>query len=119
MSAELDPTVNERSDIIWIRAWEKSTPYYPTGLSSSHGEEAAYDPVLKKKMCDLGLILVGELKGRTDPNQVTLFGGSGTGPNSGLGLQFAAVGQQGYSKALGLGRGYEVPTDLSLEDVHP
>jgi ornithine cyclodeaminase/alanine dehydrogenase-like protein (mu-crystallin family) len=119
MSAELDPMVNERADIIGIRAWEKSLPYYPPGLSSPRGEEATYNPSLEKKMRDLGSILAGKLEGRTDPSQVTMFGGSGTGPSSGLGLQFAAVGQLVYRKALELGRGYDVPSDLFLEDVHP
>ncbi|MFQ5683155.1 MAG: ornithine cyclodeaminase family protein [Candidatus Binatia bacterium] len=119
MSAELDPMVNERADIIGIRAWQRSAPYYPPGLSSSRGEEAVYDPLLEKKMRDLGSILAGRLEGRTDPSQVTLFGGSGTGPSSGLGLQFAAVGQLVYHKALKLGKGYDVPTELFLEEVHP
>jgi alanine dehydrogenase len=63
--------------------------------------------------------VTGKKKGRSNSEQITLFGGSGTGGSSGLGIQFAAVAHRIYESAVQKGIGREIPTDWFLEDVHP
>ena len=79
----------------------------------------SFKPEWGSKLRQLGEIVAGVAQGRETPDQVTLFGGSGTGPSSGLGIQFAAVGALIYQEARQRGLGYEVPSELFLEDVHP
>ena len=59
------------------------------------------------------------MTGRTTDQEITLFGGSGTGPSSGLGIQFAAVGKIVYDLARKRRLGHEIPTDWLTELHHP
>ena len=70
-------------------------------------------------MQELGKIMIGEDLGSTSENMITSFGGSGTGPSSGLGIQFAAVGNLVYKRAGQENIGQELPINWFLEDVHP
>ncbi len=71
------------------------------------------------KFVALGEIAAGRKKGRTSDQDITLFGGSGTGPSSGLGIQFAAVGKVVYDAAGKRGLGHEIPTSFLTEVHHP
>jgi ornithine cyclodeaminase/alanine dehydrogenase-like protein (mu-crystallin family) len=59
-------------------------------------------------------LLSGRIAGRTSDDQSTAFIN-----NSGLGLQFAAVGAHLYERAIATGVGQELPTDWFTETVHP
>jgi ornithine cyclodeaminase/alanine dehydrogenase-like protein (mu-crystallin family) len=59
-------------------------------------------------------LVAGKIKGRTSPDQVTVFNN-----NTGAGTQFAAVGAAVLKRARSMGLGREVPTEWFLEDVSP
>lgn len=63
---------------------------------------------------ELGALLAGRSPGRTGPDQVTVFAN-----NTGMGLQFAAVGSVVLRNAEAKGLGREVPTAWFLEDTTP
>src|SRR5262249_30935531 len=63
---------------------------------------------------DLGELVSGQVPGRTDPAQKTLFLNS-----IGVGAQFAAVGHHIYTLARERGLGHELPIDWFVETVHP
>ncbi len=117
---ELDDLTHERADIIVTRAAEQSTHWAPPHATIAemhlHGSPPA---AWTMKLRELGKVMTGAQPGRTAPDQITLFGGSGTGPSSGLGIQFAAVGAVIYRRAREQGLGQEVPGALFLQDVHP
>lgn len=70
-------------------------------------------------MCDwsavpgLGAVIVGEAEGRTDPDGITCF------YNSGMGIQFAAVGRVIYDIAEAEDLGRELPTEVFTQEYHP
>lgn len=116
---ELDNVTHERADVIVTRAREQSLHFSSGPISSDVMQRGDWEPEWDNKLQELGKIMIGEAPGRTDADQITLFGGSGTGPSSGLGIQFAAVGSIIYKKACEKGLGHEIPSDWFLEDVHP
>ncbi|MDB5776055.1 MAG: hypothetical protein JWP38_2188 [Herbaspirillum sp.] len=119
-NGELDALTLARSDVIAVRAREQSTHWTVPGHQPAETRKVAEpSPEMDAKMQELGAILTGQSAGRTSPEQITMFGGSGSGGSSGLGIQFAAVGSLILDKARELGIGREVPTDWFLEDVHP
>ena len=59
-------------------------------------------------------LVAGNIKGRTSPDQVTVFNN-----NTGAGTQFAAVGAAVLKRARSMGLGRELPTEWFLEDVSP
>jgi len=63
---------------------------------------------------DLLDLLSGRIPGRVDEHESTAFIN-----NSGLGLQFAAVGAHIYERAMATGVGQELPTEWFTETVHP
>jgi len=63
---------------------------------------------------ELGDLLVGKFRGRTRPGQITIFAN-----NTGMGIQFAAVGARALALAEAKGLGHEVPTEWFLEDTTP
>lgn len=65
-------------------------------------------------IAELGDVLCGRQPGRTDPEQITVFAN-----NTGMGLQFAAVGARVLRQAELRGLGREVPTEWFLEDTTP
>ena len=116
---ELDDTTHERAEVIATRAREQSMHFSSSSISSEVMQRGNWKQEWNNKLQELGKIMIGEAPGRTNANQITLFGGSGTGPSSGLGIQFAAVGSIIYKKACEKGLGHEIPSDWFLEDVHP
>jgi len=63
---------------------------------------------------ELGDLLAGRCPGRASPDQVTVFAN-----NTGMGLQFAAVGAGALRRAEERGLGREVPTEWFLEETTP
>jgi len=119
-NGELDAATLERSDVVAVRARERSTHWTMPGHAP--GETKKITPPsaeLEAKIQDLGSIVTGQSPGRSSPAQITMFGGSGSGGSSGLGIQFAAVGHLILEKARQQGVGRQIPTDWFLEDVHP
>ena len=57
-------------------------------------------------------MISGKAEGRTSPEQVTFYRNVGN-----QGLQFSAVGGLVYTIAKERGLGYEIPTDLFLQDI--
>ena len=63
---------------------------------------------------ELGDLLVGRFPGRSGRDQITLFAN-----NTGMGIQFAAVGARVLELAKAKGLGREVPTEWFLEETTP
>ncbi|WP_249522341.1 ornithine cyclodeaminase family protein [Modestobacter marinus] len=61
---------------------------------------------------DIAAVMAGEVPGRTSAAQVTFYRNVGN-----QGLQFSAVGQVVYRKALEAGVGHEIPTEWFLQDI--
>jgi alanine dehydrogenase len=119
-NGELDELTLKRSDVIAVRAKELSTHWSIPGFQPGEAKKVAnLGPEEEAKIQELGAIMVGKSAGRTSEEQITMFGGSGSGGSSGLGIQFAAAGYAIYKKALEKRIGKEIPTDWFLEDVHP
>jgi alanine dehydrogenase len=121
-AGELDKTTHQRADTITVRAFEPSRLYVQNSAPERPIASAKMDSFSKgfeQKLIGLGEIVAGQKKGRTSDQDITLFGGSGTGPSSGLGIQFAAVGKIVYDLARKNGLGYEIPTTLLTQTHHP
>ncbi len=119
-NGELDEITLRRSDVIGVRAKEQSTHWPMPGFQPAEAKKvAALRPEETAKIQELGAIMTGASPGRASSEQITMFGGSGSGGSSGLGIQFAAAGYFIYEKARQSGIGREIPTDWFLEDVHP
>lgn len=63
---------------------------------------------------ELSELLVGRFPGRSRPDEITLFAN-----NTGMGIQFAAVGALAFKLAKAKGLGREVPTEWFLEETTP
>jgi ornithine cyclodeaminase/alanine dehydrogenase-like protein (mu-crystallin family) len=63
---------------------------------------------------ELGDLLTGRFPGRSHRDQITVFAN-----NTGMGLQFAAVGARVLALAEAKGLGHEVPTEWFLEETSP
>ncbi len=121
-AGELDVRTLERADIIGIRAFEKSLHFQQKASPESpfNSEKTKrYNPSFDAKLRALGDIVAGVAPGRVCDEEITLFGGSGTGPSSGLGIQFAAVGKVAYDLARARGLGIELPVNLFTQTHHP
>jgi ornithine cyclodeaminase/alanine dehydrogenase-like protein (mu-crystallin family) len=121
-SGELDLRVLERADVIGIRAFEKSQHFVQKSATESpfnFEKSKRYDKAFDGKLRALGDVVAGLAPGRQLENEITLFGGSGTGPSSGLGIQFAAVARVAYDGAREKGLGREVPTEWFTQSHHP
>ncbi len=116
---ELDDTTHERATIITTRAREPASSWSPPGVAPKDIDWfQRWKPKWNSKLRELGKIVAGLNSGRDSPQDITLFGGIGTGPSSGLGIQYAP-GITAYRRALEKGLGYEVPTEMFLEAFHP
>lgn len=67
-----------------------------------------------KDIGELGELLLGKIEGRARPTDITLFAN-----NTGMGLQFAAVGARVLELAEARGLGHVIPTDWFLEETSP
>ena len=119
-SGELDRKTYERAAIVATRAMERSTFYMsgsqmPRHFLKTQHFTAEFEPKLRT----LGGLLNGTENGRTSREEITLFGGTGTGPSSGLGIQFAAVGTKIYEAARKKGLGREIDSELFWQEIQP
>ncbi len=107
---ELDDTTFDRADVIIVLSKEQI--HHDSQIDILGPVERG----LKKweEIGELGDLLVGRFTGRTRPAQLTIFAN-----NTGMGLQFAAVGARALALAEAKGLGHEVPTEWFLEDTTP
>jgi alanine dehydrogenase len=61
---------------------------------------------------DIAAVMAGDVPGRTSSDQVTFYRNVGN-----QGLQFSAVGQVVYRKAVEAGVGHRIPTEWFLQDI--
>ncbi len=61
---------------------------------------------------DIAAVMAGTVPGRTSDDQVTFYRNVGN-----QGLQFSAVGQVVYRKAVAAGVGHQIPTEWFLQDI--
>jgi ornithine cyclodeaminase/alanine dehydrogenase-like protein (mu-crystallin family) len=116
---ELDDTTHERATTITSRAREQATVWSMPGRPARDAEwMRRWRTEWNDKLKFLGEIVAGIDQGRTSDSDITLFGGIGTGPSSGLGMQYIPA-FLAYQRAKERGMGYEIPTELFLEDSHP
>jgi alanine dehydrogenase len=108
---ELDDTTFDRSNILVVFSREQI----------AHDDQIdIMGPVnrgVKKfdEIIELGeLLLDPAAKGRQNPEQITVFAN-----NTGMGLQFAAVGKYVLEAAEAQGLGHEIPTEWLLEETSP
>lgn len=107
---ELDETTFERADVIVVLSKEQIE--YDRQID-------IMEPVKKglktwEQIGELGDLLVGRFPGRSRKDEITLFAN-----NTGMGLQFAAVGARVLARANKMGLGRVVPTEWFLEDTTP
>ncbi len=114
--SECDVATYERSAVVGAQATDLATFWHPPDaapMESSWGQ--TWRPEWNFKLRTLGKMAAGLEKGRDANDDITFFGG---GPSHGLGIQYAA-GITAYRRAREQGIGYEVPSELFLEDFHP
>jgi ornithine cyclodeaminase/alanine dehydrogenase-like protein (mu-crystallin family) len=117
---ELDDLTHERATTITSRAREPATQWHAQAGRLPRDEQwlRRWRKEWDVKLRFLGEIVEGRSKGRISDDDITLFGGIGTGPSSGLGMQYIPA-LLAYQRAKEKGIGYEIPTELFLEDFHP
>jgi alanine dehydrogenase len=110
MRRELDDTTFDRADCIVVTSKEQI----------HHDKQIdILGPVERGRITfddlhDIGDLLSGEVGGRTNGRDITLFAN-----NTGMGLQFAAVCARVLERAEERGLGHEIPTDWFLEETTP
>jgi len=115
---ELDDKTIERSELIVVRSRDRDSHWY---IGEEVPTEVGFDlsdaPALQPKMRTLGGIIAGTETGRTRPDQLTLFSGSGLG-SAGLGIQLISVAARAYEKGKREGLGRELPGEWFTQDIH-
>lgn len=115
---ELDDETIERSEIIVVRSRDRDSHWYiGEQVPTEVGFDVSDAPALQPKMRTLGGIVAGAETGRTRPDQLTLFSGSGLG-SAGLGIQLISVAARAYEKAKRDGHGRELPVEWFTQDIH-
>jgi len=107
---ELDGTTLERADVMVVLSKEQIEYDRQIDLM---------EPVQKglktwDDIGELGDLLIGRFPGRSSKDQITLFAN-----NTGMGIQFAAVGARTLALAEAKGLGREVPTEWFVEETTP
>ncbi len=116
---ELDARTLERADIVVVRSREEATFHYAPGHVPWAAEERQrLDARVAASLVELGDVVTGAA-GRRTAEELTLFTGGGTGASSGLGIQFAAVANTVYRRALEEGLGRDLPTDWFTQKEKP
>lgn len=115
---ELDDRTIERSEVIVVRSRDRDTHWYiGKEIPTEVGFDLSDSPALQPKMRTLGGIIAGTEMGRTRPDQITLFSGSGLG-SAGLGIQLISVAARAYEKAKTQGLGRDLPIEWFTQDIH-
>lgn len=106
---ELDDTTFDRADFIGVLSREQVHHDNQVDiLGPVERGLRSFDEI-----ADLGAILQGKA-GRSSPDEITVFAN-----NTGMGIQFAAVGAYVLAQCEELGLGNEVPTEWLLEETSP
>ena len=111
MRRELDDTTFDRSDVLTVLSREQIDHDNQIDILGpvKRGVKKFEDIV------ELGELLLDPMsKGRQDPEQITVFAN-----NTGMGLQFAAVGAYVLKAAEEQNLGHEIPTEWLLEETSP
>lgn len=110
MRRELDDTTFDRAAVIVVLSREQV--HHDSQIDILGPVERglkSFDDI-----ADLGSLLAGMAPGRSDPDQITVFAN-----NTGMGLQFAAVGAHVLARAEERNLGHVVPTEWFLEETSP
>jgi alanine dehydrogenase len=111
MRRELDDTTFDRADVICV--FSKEQIHHDNQIDILGPVERGLKTY--EQIVGLGDLLLDPKKlGRTTPEQITVFAN-----NTGMGLQFAAVGAFVLERAERQGLGHEVPTEWLLEETSP
>lgn len=110
MRRELDDTTFDRADV--IVAFSKEQIHHDNQIDILGPVERGLKTF--EEIGELGDLLLGRFRGRTDPEQITVFAN-----NTGMGLQFAAVGALVLEEAEKRNLGHVVPTEWFLEETSP
>ena len=110
MRRELDDTTFDRADVITV--FSKEQVHHDNQVDILGPVERGLKTF--EQIAGLGELLLDPSLGRTDPEQITVFAN-----NTGMGLQFAAVGAFVLDRAEQQGLGHEVPTEWLLEETSP
>jgi ornithine cyclodeaminase/alanine dehydrogenase-like protein (mu-crystallin family) len=107
---EIDDETIRRADVYFVHSKEVAR-----NDQSPDVWEAAQKGIIRwEDIGELQDLVAGKLRGRTKPEQITLFNN-----NTGAGTQFAAVGSAVVKRARAMGLGRELPTEWFLESVSP
>lgn len=107
---ELDDTTFDRADVIVVLSREQV--HHDSQVDILGPVERGlreFDDIV-----ELGNLLLDPALGRSDPDQITVFAN-----NTGMGLQFAAVGAHVLERAEQMGLGQQIPTEWMLEETSP
>jgi alanine dehydrogenase len=107
---ELDDTTFDRADRIVVTSKEQIVHDKQFDILGPVNRGR----ITMEDIVSLGELLAGKAKGRSSDTDITVFAN-----NTGMGLQFAAVGARIYEKACERKLGREVPTDWFLEATTP
>ena len=110
MRRELDDTTFDRADVITV--FSKEQVHHDNQVDILGPVERGLKSF--EQISSLGELLLDPALGRTAPEQITVFAN-----NTGMGLQFAAVGAFVLDRAERQGLGHEVPTEWLLEETSP
>lgn len=110
MRRELDDTTFDRADVISV--FSKEQIHHDSQVDILGPVERGLKTY--EQIVGLGELLLDPSLGRSDPEQITVFAN-----NTGMGLQFAAVGAFVLDRAEQQGLGHEVPTEWLLEETSP
>lgn len=107
---ELNDTTLDRADKLVVLSREQIRHDKQVDLMGpvERGKKAFEDLV------ELSELLAGKATGRTSPDQITVFAN-----NTGMGLQFAAVGARVLAVAERRGLGHQIPSEWLLQDTPP
>lgn len=110
MRRELDDTTFDRADRIVV--FSKEQVHHDNQIDILGPVQRGLKTF--DEIGELGGLLLGQFPGRTSPEQITIFAN-----NTGMGLQFAAVGARVLELAEARQLGQVVPTEWFLEETSP
>lgn len=106
---EVDAGTLARAALVVVRSRDEPTFHYAPGRAPRAAAQRAHP----EDAVELGDVLAGHVR-RPSPDAITLFAGGG-----GLGIQFAAVADLVYRRALELGLGRDLPTEWFTQEEKP
>jgi len=110
-----DRLAYERASLVVVQTQEQTLRWQPARLAAQRPPSrpaTAQEPPPPRALALLGDIVAGKHQGRSDSEQVTIFGGF---DSSGPGTAYAAVGAIVLERARRAGLGRELPSDLFIQ----